>query len=80
MAGKVRVTIAVADDHLDRLSAVITRLRDAGVNVEQTLDSVGAIVGSVDETNVAALSEVAGVGSVEREGHYQLPPPDSPVQ
>ena len=80
MSGKVRVTIAVADDHLDRLPAVVTRLRDAGVNVELTLDSVGAIVGSVDESEVAALSDVDGVGSVEREGHYQLPPPGSPVQ
>ncbi len=80
MAAKVRVTIAVADDHIDRLDAVVAGLRDAGVNVEQTLDAAGAIVGSVDETNLQALARVAGVAAVEREGTYQLPPPDSPIQ
>jgi hypothetical protein len=80
MAGKVRVTIAVADDHMDRLDSVVAGLRDAGVSVEQTLAAAGAIVGSTEETNVEALGRVAGVAAVEREGTFQLPPPDSPIQ
>jgi hypothetical protein len=80
MAGKVRVTIAVADDHMDRVDSVVAGLRDAGVSVEQTLAAAGAIVGSVDETNVDALARVTGVAGVERERTYQLPPPDSPIQ
>lgn len=80
MSGKVRVTIAVADDHIDRMDAVVAGLRDAGVDVEQTLGAAGAIVGSVDETSIDALSSVTGVAAVEREGIFQLPPPDSPIQ
>jgi hypothetical protein len=74
------VTIAVSDAHVERMPTVVAALQQAGVSVEQTLDTVGAIVGSVDEANVDALSRVTGVDSVEREGHFQLPPPSSPIQ
>jgi hypothetical protein len=80
MASPVKITISVADEKMDRMSDVVADLKKAGVNVEQTLDSIGTIVASVDEANLASVSQVPGVGSVEREGTFQLPPPDSDVQ
>ena len=77
---KVRVMISVADEKVDQLAAVASALRGAGVDVEQTLESLGTIVGSVDEARLSAVARLPGVASVERQGVVTLPPPDSEIQ
>ena len=73
-----RVLISVTDDGLSSLSSVTAELTKHGLNIEQTLDSIGTIVGSVDESRMAALRSVAGVANVEVEGTFHLPPPGEP--
>lgn len=75
-----RITISVADGHLERIDEVVARLQEAGVAVEKVLRAVGVIVGSVEEAGMAALGVLDGVGSVEKDRTVQLPPPDSDVQ
>ncbi len=75
-----KVVISVADGHLDRIDEVVARLREAGVQVEKVLRTVGVITGSVGETGVHSLGVLDGVGSVEQDRTVRLPPPDADVQ
>ena len=77
---KERVTVQVADDHLDRTEDVARQLRAAGMEVDQVLGNVGIITGSIDSERRADLGEVPGVAGVESERTFQVAPPDSDVQ
>ena len=77
---KVRVTVSVDEANLEQIDQVVEQLKAAGLEVEQTLSTVGVVTGVVEEEKMAALSEVTGVESVEVDRSYQLAPPDSEVQ
>ena len=79
-ADKVQVLVSVDDEHLPKMRQVVERCKAAGLDVEQALDQIGAITGSVDPGKIGALSKVAGVVSVERSGGYDIGPPDSDLQ
>lgn len=74
------VVVTVDDDHTGRLAEVVARLQAAGMAVDETLGAVGVVTGTVDESDLAALGAVRGVGSVERSRSFRLPPPDAPIQ
>jgi len=77
---KVAVTIAIADDYLSQLAEVISRLRAAGLEVQQVMGEIGVVTGTCDSSQMAGLSKVAGVESVEGDRTIRLAPPDSPIQ
>ena len=77
---RVSVVVSVDDDHLDSVAEVAERLRGAGMQVEEAMDSIGMVTGSVAPSRVPALAAVEGVGEVEPERQYQLPPPESDLQ
>lgn len=77
MAG---VTITVNDTHLDRIEEVAAHLRSSGMQVDQVLNEIGVISGSVPDDRRQLLKTVTGVQSVEDAATVQLPPPESPVQ
>ena len=74
--------IAIDDAHLSRMGEVVERLREAGMNVDAADKTLGTVTGSIDDSRVAveALQAVDGVGVVEEQATYELPPPDSPMQ
>lgn len=77
MAG---VTVTVDDTHLDRIEEVAAHLRSSGMHVDQVLNDVGVISGSVPDDRRKHLQAVTGVQSVEDTATVQLPPPESSVQ
>jgi hypothetical protein len=74
------VLVSVNDEHLERLGAVAEELRSAGLKVNQVMDDLGVVTGSIDSAEMERLSAVDGVASVERAREVGIPPPDSPVQ
>lgn len=75
------VTVSIDDEHLDSMSSVALALRDRGMEVEQVLDAVGIIIGSVAEEQRPMLASVPGVAAVtDDQPTYQLPPPDAAIQ
>ena len=74
------VSVTVDDGHLAGLDGVVQGLRAHGMQVEQVLDGLGIITGSVPPGAARALSAVPGVVSVDEQLGVQLPPPESPVQ
>ncbi|HEU0089143.1 MAG TPA: hypothetical protein VFQ77_16105 [Pseudonocardiaceae bacterium] len=75
-----KVVVAVADDHLDELPAVLADLRQAGLVVDSVQEVLGTVTGSVDASAFGKLQAVPGVAVVQRERGFQLPPPDADVQ
>lgn len=70
----VRVVIAIDDTHRDRLAEVIQRLRAAGMHVQQSLDNLGVVTGSIASWKIQTLAHIEGVSNVEIERTHQLPP------
>ncbi len=77
---KVSLLVSVDDEHLDRFSEVVRGVEDAGMEVEQKLEDLGVLTGSIDSEKVEALRQVEGVSHVEESRGFQIPPPDSDVQ
>lgn len=77
---KVRVTIAIDEAHLDQLDDVADQLKAAGLDIEQTLSTLGIVSGAVARDKMSSLSQVSGVESIEVDRRYQLNPPGSEVQ
>ncbi len=75
-----QVSISVADAFLDRFADVVKRIEQAGLKVDQQLDTIGVITGSIDSDDIGKLDQVEGVAAVERSRGFQLPPPDSSIQ
>ncbi len=77
---KVRVSLSVSDAGLKQLGKVAVAARKAGMKVEQQLDDIGVLTGSIDAKKVELLHRIAGVSSVEEERQVGIPRPDRPVQ
>ena len=60
----IAVSIVVDDAHRNQLDDVSQRLTTAGMKVEQKLQSLGTLTGSVDEQSIDHLSSIAGVKAV----------------
>lgn len=76
----VPVVVAVDDERLVEMAAVVDALRDAGLRVGEVLAAAGVVTGTADSDRIASLSAVPGVVSVEQARTIGLPPPDSSVQ
>ena len=74
------VSVSVDDDHLASIGAVVQALEAQGLQVDQVLDGLGIVSGSVEDARRTQLSSVPGVASVDGQLTYQLPPPDAAVQ
>lgn len=77
---QVQVSVSVDDAHLDQIQQVSQQLQSSGMNVEQTLSSIGVINGSIQSDKLNSLYQIEGVENVEPQQSYQLAPPDSDLQ
>jgi hypothetical protein len=75
-----RIIVTIAGDQVAGIDAVVQRLREAGMQVDQVLGALGIVTGSAPASNRPQIEAVPGVVSVEPEGSFRLPPPDSEVQ
>lgn len=75
-----KVVVSVSDDQMADLSRVLADLREAGLVVDNVLQLLGTVTGSVEPGAISRLEQVPGVAAVQRAQHYQLPHPDTDVQ
>lgn len=80
MGSKVNIQVAIDDAHLSDVPAVAERLAAAGMEVEQLLPSIGAVIGSIDRERVGLLRGVVGVAAVEDSREVEVPPAESEIQ
>jgi hypothetical protein len=77
---QVRVCVSIDNDRLPQIDRIAQQLKSSGMNVEQTLSTIGVINGSIASDKLDRLSQIEGVQSVEPEQGYQLAPPSSDIQ
>jgi hypothetical protein len=77
---KIRLSLSVNDSHLKQLGKVAKAAKKAGMKVEQQLDALGVLTGSIDADKVDRLRGIEGVSSVEQDREVGIPTPGSPVQ
>ena len=77
---KVSLLVSVNDDHLDRFSKVVKDVEDVGMEVEQKMEDLGVLTGSIDSEKDEPLRRVEGVSHVEESRRFEIPPPDSDIQ
>ncbi|ONI91261.1 hypothetical protein ALI22I_09320 [Saccharothrix sp. ALI-22-I] len=69
-----KVVVSVADDNLADLPTVVSALRDAGMVVDDVLETLGMVTGSVAPGVGDLLGAVPGVSRVEVDRTVRLPP------
>jgi hypothetical protein len=74
------VVVSVDDDHLDDIEKVVAQLRRAGLHVDNVLDAVGVVTGTVPGSSVETLESVPGVAEVELQRVNRVAPPDAEIQ
>ncbi len=78
---KVKVTMSVDDEHLDKMPEVVKKIKKAGLKIDSQLESLGMITGSIDDDKFDSLNSIKGVSNVKRDDEdFQIAPPDSEVQ
>jgi hypothetical protein len=77
---QIRVCVSIDNDRLPQIDRIAQQLKSSGMNVEQTLSTIGVINGSIASDKLDRLSQIEGVQSVEPEQGYQLAPPSSDIQ
>lgn len=77
---KVRLSVSVSDSHLQHLGKIAKAAAKAGMKVEQKLEGLGVLTGSIDASKVKQLHKIEGVSHVEEERKVKISPPDSSLQ
>lgn len=77
---QVQVSVSVDNTHLPQIEQISQQLKSLGMNVEQTLSTIGVINGSISSDKLNSLYQIKGVQSVEPQQGYQLAPPSSDIQ
>ena len=75
-----KLSVVIANDYIDRFPEVVRYLRQAGMQIDAELETIGVVTGSIDSIKLADLEQVKGVAAVERQQEYHLPPPDNDLQ
>lgn len=77
---QVSICVSIDDAHLPQIQQVSEKLQASGMTVEQTLSSLGVIIGSIESDQVKNLAPIEGVQNVELQQSYKISPPNSDVQ
>jgi hypothetical protein len=73
--------VVSVDDHWAvSMGAVTERLAHVGMSVEDSLEALATVTGSISAAKVPMLQALEEVSAVEVERTYQLAPPDADVQ
>ena len=75
-----KLLVSVNDDALADFAAVVRDCERAGLAVEETMDAIGVITGTIDAAKLDGLKQVRGVRDIEEAGGATIAPPESDVQ
>lgn len=76
----MKITVTVAEPHRTEIAGVVERLRSAGMDIDQVLEALGMITGSIAAEKLSMVEALDGVASVDEQMGFQLPPPGDDIQ
>jgi hypothetical protein len=71
----VNVSVAIPD--ADRFEGAVSEAKKVGLKVDNALEVLGVVTGSIEEKSLPALHRVQGIDSVEMSRDYSIPQPVS---
>ena len=69
-----KILVSVDDDSMADLPRLVSDLRRAGLQVDEVLENLGTVTGSITQEAAGALLRVPGVAHVEWQRDIKLPP------
>jgi hypothetical protein len=69
---KVEVIVKVEKDYKDKLAEIAAECKAAGMSVEQQMNALGMISGSVERASIKRLEGIKGVSYVEESKSISL--------
>ena len=72
----MRHVVLVAEQE-EEFEAVVSAVREQGFVVEEAIEEIATLVGSVEDEELDRIRHIQGVSSVEQEKEVQLPSPES---
>jgi hypothetical protein len=80
MSNKIAVVVAVEAESSADFDDVVNLLQKAGMHVDQPLEAIGAVTGSVSVDHLKEIESVPGVHAVDQQRTYEIAPRWSEVQ
>lgn len=74
------LSVLVDQNHLNRFTEIVENCKRSGLNVDQQLNEIGVITGSIDSARIDALRQLEGVSHVEASRDIKIAPPGSDIQ
>ncbi|NHD15835.1 MULTISPECIES: hypothetical protein [unclassified Actinopolyspora] len=68
-----RVVVTLGEEWLNDPETAAEELRRSGMRVEQVLDQLGVVLGSLSEADAEQVRGLPGVVAVEAEGSFGIP-------
>jgi hypothetical protein len=69
-----KIMVSVDDDSMADLPRLVTDLRQAGLKVDEVLEALGTVTGSISQEAAGSLMAVPGVAHIEWQRDVTLPP------
>jgi|GEM_PF-5452546 len=68
----ISVVVRLEKDRWDDIKQIASRLKDKGLDVQEELQLLGRITGTVQESNLSDLEEVPGVAKIKAERTFTI--------
>ena len=62
---KVEVIVKINDADINKMSEIAKECQTSGMQIEQQMNAVGMISGSVEKANIGKIEKIKGVSYVE---------------
>lgn len=69
---QIQVSICIDDTHLSQVQQIAEQLKSSGMTVEQVLETIGIVTGSIESDRVNNLHKIEGVQNVELQEIYRI--------
>jgi hypothetical protein len=69
-----KILVSVEDSSMADLPRLVTDLRQAGLEVDEVLEALGTVTGSISTQAAGSLMAIPGVAHVEWQRDVTLPP------
>lgn len=70
----VPVIVTLTDEALPRFSNIMNQLTELGLKIDYPIEVLGQLVGQLEESRLATVSDLRGVKAVEIQQDVHIPP------
>jgi hypothetical protein len=76
----IEVSLVVGSEFINNFEDVLKKCKKVGLIVDSILDSIGVIVGHIDQNKVNKLKKINGIKFTEQARQMTIPSPENTLQ